>query len=96
MIHVMFIAACTTGVLLVVAAGLLVLHTRMANDASRRRARHRAERPAATCRCGHLIFAHQHHRAGDDCGLCACASYRKLRVGGRPQNVVQNALEWVQ
>lgn len=33
----------------------------------------------ASCVCGHLYEAHQHYRAGTDCGACAataCARYR--------------------
>ena len=40
----------------------------------------------SACICGHLYEAHQHYRAGTDCGTCAattCARYRRadsLRV----------------
>lgn len=33
----------------------------------------------SSCICGHLYEAHQHYRAGTDCGACvatACARYR--------------------
>lgn len=32
--------------------------------------------PLPLCaRCGHAHVAHQHYRAGDECGLCPCPSY---------------------
>ncbi len=31
----------------------------------------------ATCRCGHTADAHQHYRAGSDCGLCPCRRWRR-------------------
>ena len=30
---------------------------------------------AATCRCGHAADAHEHFRAGTDCGTCPCTRY---------------------
>jgi hypothetical protein len=29
----------------------------------------------STCRCGHDRPAHQHYRAGSDCGLCDCVRF---------------------
>ena len=29
----------------------------------------------STCRCGHDRTAHQHYRAGTDCGLCDCVRF---------------------
>lgn len=36
-----------------------------------------AVRQARLCRCGHARQAHDHYRAGSDCGLCPCAGYRR-------------------
>jgi hypothetical protein len=27
------------------------------------------------CRCGHVAAAHEHFRAGDDCGNCRCGRF---------------------
>ena len=33
---------------------------------------------AGDCACGHPAGAHEHHRGGSDCGLCAsCGSFRR-------------------
>jgi hypothetical protein len=35
--------------------------------------------PPGTCLCGHAAEAHEHYRAGDDCGACGvevCEHYR--------------------
>lgn len=35
------------------------------------------------CRCGHAHAAHQHHRAGHDCGICGwrtCYNYRAAHL----------------
>lgn len=29
----------------------------------------------STCRCGHDRSAHEHYRAGTDCGLCDCVRF---------------------
>ncbi|WP_181779911.1 hypothetical protein [Pseudonocardia pini] len=38
-----------------------------------------AQAPPGTCQCGHAHEAHEHYRAGDDCGACGaevCSHYR--------------------
>lgn len=43
----------------------------------------RASSPGATgqqtCRCGHPRVAHEHYRAGLDCALCDCLTFRRQR-----------------
>jgi hypothetical protein len=39
------------------------------------------------CRCGHDLDAHEHFRAGRDCGACGaggCAAFRARSGGSRP------------
>jgi hypothetical protein len=33
------------------------------------------------CKCGHDDAAHEHYRAGTDCGTCQCGHYRRARQG---------------
>lgn len=33
---------------------------------------------AQRCVCGHDKVLHEHYRAGDDCGVCACHRYRRV------------------
>lgn len=94
MIYVLVGAACLTGVALLVAAGLLVWRSRKVNAASRARAKHRSI-DVGMCRCGHISLSHEHYRQGDDCALCTCRAFRKLRLGARPQTVSETSLEWV-
>jgi len=35
------------------------------------------EQSDVTCGCGHVSGAHAHCRAGTDCALCDCASFRQ-------------------
>ena len=48
------------------------------------------------CVCGHPYAAHEHYRAGDDCGACGpnvCGSYRpgdQANVDKAFQNIVAN------
>ena len=40
------------------------------------------------CRCGHPYAAHEHYRAGTDCGLCPtghCPRYRPAGMAGALQ-----------
>ena len=32
--------------------------------------------PMSVCRCGHSRVYHDHYRAGSDCSLCECRSFR--------------------
>jgi hypothetical protein len=32
------------------------------------------------CTCGHTGEAHEHYRAGTDCGSCRCGRYRSARL----------------
>lgn len=36
-------------------------------------------RHTAFCECHHDQFAHEHYRAGTECGLCGCDHYRRSR-----------------
>jgi len=32
-------------------------------------------RNPSRCRCGHVAEAHEHYRAGRDCGACSCRRF---------------------
>lgn len=41
-------------------------------------------RPERACICGHAMPAHEHYRAGSDCGVCGsvvCPRFRPQRFG---------------
>ena len=42
-----------------------------------------AEPAAALCRCGHDAGAHEHYRAGSDCGACGAAQCGRFRPAAR-------------
>jgi hypothetical protein len=37
------------------------------------------KRPTTFCECCHDRSAHEHYRAGSECGLCGCDQYRRSR-----------------
>ncbi|GAA4556670.1 hypothetical protein [Pseudonocardia xishanensis] len=47
-----------------------------------------AQAPPALCLCGHVAEAHEHYRAGDDCGACGaevCSHYRAADAAAEPE-----------
>jgi hypothetical protein len=36
-------------------------------------------RRTTICECGHEHSAHEHYRAGKECGVCGCDDYRRSR-----------------
>jgi hypothetical protein len=46
--------------------------------------RRRAARDDDLCDCGHVRDAHEHYRAGDDCGACGATRCPRFRLATTP------------